>query len=117
MLSTPNVAKCVAIRHGNGSRRSLREPFHLVALSQFIPNTLLTDVQVDGFVKDGASRFVSPPRRRQRITAQLRAEVVAAYESGQTSRQVADEFALGRTTVLKILKAAGVTVRPQGRKY
>jgi len=30
---------------------------------------------------------------------------------------VAEELALGRTTVLKILKAAGVTVWPQGRKY
>jgi hypothetical protein len=30
---------------------------------------------------------------------------------------VAEEMALGRSTVLKILKTAGVTVRPQGRKY
>jgi hypothetical protein len=29
---------------------------------------------------------------------------------------VADEFGLGRTTVLKILKAAGVTVRPPGHR-
>ena len=43
----------------------------------------------------------------------LRAEVVDAYESGQTSRQVAEVSELGRTTVLKILKAAGVTVRPK----
>ncbi|ORA83659.1 hypothetical protein BST29_08955 [Mycobacterium malmoense] len=66
---------------------------------------------------NGTSRYVSPPRRRRRVTAQLRDVVVTAYESGQTSRQVAEEFALGRTTVLKILKAAGVMVRPQGRKY
>jgi hypothetical protein len=46
----------------------------------------------------------------------LRAEVVDAYESGQTSRQVAEVSELGRTTVLKILKAAGVTVRPKGRR-
>jgi predicted transcriptional regulator len=39
--------------------------------------------------------------------------VVEADESGQTSRQVAEELALGRTTVLKILKEADVTVRPQ----
>jgi len=43
--------------------------------------------------------------------------VVEAYESGQTSREVAEMFTIGRTTVLKILKAAGVTVRPQGQKY
>jgi hypothetical protein len=46
----------------------------------------------------------------------LRTAVVEAYESEKTSRQVAEEWALGRTTVLKILKAAGVTVRPQGRR-
>jgi len=40
----------------------------------------------------------------QRITASLRAAVVELYESGQTSRQVAEELALGRTTVLKILE-------------
>jgi transposase len=47
----------------------------------------------------------------------MRADVIEAYESGKTSRQVAARFGLGRTTVLTILKAAGVTVRPQGRKY
>ncbi|QLL08642.1 helix-turn-helix domain-containing protein [Mycobacterium vicinigordonae] len=61
--------------------------------------------------------FVSPQRQRRRITDRLRAEVVEAYESGQTSREVAETFAIGRTTVLKILKAYGATVRPQGRKY
>jgi hypothetical protein len=43
--------------------------------------------------------FVSPPRQRRRITAQLRKAVVEAYESGKTSGQVAEEWALGRTTV------------------
>jgi hypothetical protein len=60
---------------------------------------------------------VSPPRQRQRITDRLRVEVVEAYEFGQTSREVAQAFAIGRTTVLKILKEARVVVRPQGRKY
>ena len=89
----------------------------MVALGQFSPNTLLTSVQDDVSEVDRHSSFVSPPRQRQRITARLRAEVVGAYESGQTSREVAETFAIGRTTVLKILKAAGVMVRPQGRKY
>ncbi|MBU8830561.1 helix-turn-helix domain-containing protein [Mycolicibacterium goodii] len=38
-----------------------------------------------------------------------------AYESGQTSRQVAEELKVGRTTVLKILKAAGVRVGSAAR--
>ncbi|MCV7364737.1 helix-turn-helix domain-containing protein [Mycolicibacterium neworleansense] len=40
-----------------------------------------------------------------------------AYESGCTSREVAEELNIGRSTVLKILKQAGATVRPQGQKY
>jgi DNA invertase Pin-like site-specific DNA recombinase len=67
-------------------------------------------------VKDCPSTFVSPPPKRRRVTARLGADVVDAYESGQTSRQVAEKLELGRTTVLKILKAAGVAVRPQGRR-
>jgi hypothetical protein len=90
--------------------------FSLVALGRFSPNTLLTYVQYDAHVTDGSSVFVSPPRQRKRVTARLRAEVVDAYESGQTSRQGAEVSELGRTTVLKILKAAGVTVRPKGRR-
>ena len=74
-------------------------------------------MQDDAHVTDRSPSFVSPPRQRRRITARLRAAVVEAYESGQTSRQVAEGLAPGRTTVLKILKEADVTVRPQGRKY
>jgi DNA-binding transcriptional regulator LsrR (DeoR family) len=61
--------------------------------------------------------FVSPPRQRRRLTAQLRVDVVEAYEAGQTSRQVAASLGLGRSTVLGILKDAGVVVRPKSRRY
>lgn len=74
-------------------------------------------MQDDAYATDRPLLFASPPRQRQRITERLRAEVIEAYGFGQTSREVAETFAIGRTTVLKILKAAGVTVRPQGRKY
>ncbi|AWG70724.1 hypothetical protein DDJ51_00200 [Mycobacteroides abscessus] len=92
-------------------------PTYLVALGRFSPNILLTGAQYEVSVTDRPLEFASPPRQRQRITDRLRAEVVEAYESGQTSREVAEMFTIGRTTVLKILKAAGVTVRPQGQKY
>jgi transposase len=58
--------------------------------------------------------FVS---QRRRITDSLRAHVVEHYARGMTSRQVASTLGLGRTTVLEILKAADVAVRPQGRKH
>jgi DNA invertase Pin-like site-specific DNA recombinase len=58
-----------------------------------------------------------PVRQRRRITADPRAEVVEHYTAGMSSRRVAATLRLGRTTVLGILKAAGVPLRPQGRKY
>jgi len=63
------------------------------------------------------SRLVSPPPRRRRITASLRAEVVERYLAGMTSRQVAATLELGRTTVLDIVKTAGVTLRPRSRGH
>ncbi|WP_407336109.1 helix-turn-helix domain-containing protein [Dietzia kunjamensis] len=44
----------------------------------------------------------------------MRREVVSLYEAGQTSRAVAEELQIGRTTVLKVLKQEGVMIRPQG---
>jgi len=64
-----------------------------------------------------AHGLVSPPAKRRRITASLRADVVEHYERGMTSRQVAKTLGLGRTTVLGILKAAGVVMRPRGCRY
>ena len=61
--------------------------------------------------------MASPPPQRRRITALLRADVVEHYIAGMSCRRVADTLGLGRTTVLEILKAAGVEIRPQGRKY
>jgi hypothetical protein len=60
---------------------------HFVALGRFSPNTLLTGAQDDVYEVDRPLSFVTPPRQRRRITAHLRAAVVEAYESGQTSRQ------------------------------
>jgi DNA-binding NarL/FixJ family response regulator len=115
IVSRRDIHKSIHKAHENGPRSDLRGPFYLVALERVCSNTLLTLVQDDAHVIERPS-FVSPPRQRRRITAQLRTAVVEAYGSGKTSRQVAEELVLGRTTVLKILKAAEVTVRPQGRR-
>ncbi|WP_420093209.1 helix-turn-helix domain-containing protein [Mycolicibacterium sphagni] len=47
----------------------------------------------------------------------MRAQVVEAYEAGQETREVAEKFGIGRTTVLKILKQAGLKARTQPRKH
>ena len=88
----------------------------LVALERFCSNTMW-QTGSDHPPLAGENRPVTPSPKYRRITGRLRAAVVESYGSGQTSRQVAEELALGRTTVLKILKTAGVTVRLQGHRY
>jgi hypothetical protein len=116
-MSEANVRNYVPIGHENGPRRGLRGPFPLVALSQFWSNKRWPEGQSDTYVTGGNDSMSSPVRQRRRITHGLRVEVVEYYERGMSSRRVAATFGLGRTTVLEILKSAGVTVRPQGRKY
>lgn len=65
-----------------------------------------------------SSRYVAPPGpRRTRMTAELQAEVVARYQSGETSREVAEACGIAKSTVLRILKDADVKVRPRGVRY
>ncbi|MFI8774529.1 helix-turn-helix domain-containing protein [Gordonia sp. NPDC062954] len=47
----------------------------------------------------------------------MRRDVVQLYEKGMTSRAVAAEVGIGRTTVLNILKDCGAIVRPHGARY
>ena len=98
-------------------RLAWSEPLSLVALERVWSNTLVTDVQDDVDVTEGCERVLSPVSKRRRITAHLRTDVVEHYERGLSSRRVAALVGLGRTTVLEILKAAGVDIRPPGRMY
>ncbi|MBB1046521.1 helix-turn-helix domain-containing protein [Dietzia cercidiphylli] len=47
----------------------------------------------------------------------MRRDVVQLYEEGMTSRRVAEEVGIGRTTVLNILKDSDAVVRPHGARY
>jgi hypothetical protein len=62
-------------------------------------------------------RARSPLPQRRRITSRLRTDVIEQHERGMSSQRVATSLGLGRTTVLDILKAAGVGILPMGRKY
>ena len=104
------------MRHENGPRSLLRGPFHLVALERVWSNTMFTDVQSDTEVTNGPLSVLSSMPQRRRITASLRADVIEHYNHGMSSRWVAARLGLGRTTVLEILKLAGVEVRAQGRR-
>jgi DNA invertase Pin-like site-specific DNA recombinase len=94
--------------------RYLRGPFHLVALEQFCSNTT---IERSAHNVPDETTVQSVPEVRRRVTGSLRADVVEHYTQGMTARQVASTVGLGRTTVLKIPKEAGVAVRPQGRRY
>jgi len=77
----------------------------------------LTPELDDAPVTERRNLLLSPSPQRRRITARLRVEVTEQYKRGMSSREVALKLGLGRTTVLDILKAAGVALRPRGRRY
>lgn len=59
----------------------------------------------------------TPPRRHkldQRLNAEQLAEMVAAYEAGSHSAELSRSFGVGKTSVIKILREAGVKIRRQG---
>ncbi len=55
--------------------------------------------------------------RRTRMTDRLEQQIVELYGHGWSSRSVARELGVAKATVLRVLKAAGVQVRPQGLRY
>ena len=64
------------------------------------------------------SRFANPRRYvRTRVTAGLIMDVTARYERGESMRNIALALGMGKATVLKILYAAGVPIKPAGRHY
>ena len=58
-----------------------------------------------------------PSQRKARLTPQLQQAIVDRYASGLTSREVAEELGVGKSTVLTFLKRRGVTIRPVGLRY
>jgi hypothetical protein len=86
-------------------------------LPEFEPCTRLTSPGRDPDTAE-LSRYSAPPGpRRARITTELRAEVVARYQRGETSRQVSGTCGIAKSTVLAILKSEGIAVRPRGSRY
>ncbi len=57
------------------------------------------------------------PRRHkldQRLDAEQIAEIVAGYEAGSHSAELSRRFGVSKTSVIKILREAGVAIRRQG---
>ncbi len=64
------------------------------------------------------SRFANPrPYVRTRATTALARDVTARYERGESMRTIALVLKMGKATVLKILYATEVPIKPAGRHY
>lgn len=63
---------------------------------------------------EASARMERITPQRKRITAADRRRIVDLYAKGMSTRQVGDEMSLAKSTVLRILKAEGVELRPQG---
>lgn len=80
--------------------------FHLVVLAETKTNTRP--------LRDRPS--VRSPRwvpKKRRLRQRDRDEIVRLYSSGMSSRAVAAEVGVGRTTVLDVLRAMGIALRPR----
>ncbi len=64
-------------------------------------------------LRPSAVRRVRPKMRRVRVTQAMRQEVLDRYAAGDPTRVVAAAVGVSKTTVLAIVKQAGVT-RPWG---
>lgn len=82
----------------------------MVVLAQFKTNTLLPESHAASASRRGT--------QRQRVTKQKQREVVEKYEIGMSTREIARDLALAKTTVLRVLQQAGIKMRPRGgRNY
>lgn len=83
----------------------------IVALASFSANTPVA-------LRPPAARLDDRRQSgRRRITARDRAQIVALYEQGKSTRYVADEVGVSKATVLTVLKRANVPMRPVGAHY
>jgi hypothetical protein len=70
--------------------------------------------RLDELAQDREPERVSSRSSPTTITNTLRQHVLALYQAGRTSRQIADELCVAKSTVLGIVNAGGV-VRPTNR--
>lgn len=135
-LNTPRHRSCGAVSLANrwqmirgglpGVRKTASDLHFFVALGDLKLNTGAAlqpsadrrDEHLSASSAGARDHFVGPPSSdRTRVTDQLRAEAVARYRQGGTSRAVAAELGIAKSTVLSILQQAGVAVRPRGVRY
>jgi len=65
---------------------------------------------------DRGDQSRAPEGQRTRVTMKLRDSVVGAYTSGLSAAEVAESTGIAKSTVLRILRASDVAIRPRGRR-
>jgi DNA invertase Pin-like site-specific DNA recombinase len=59
------------------------------------------------------SLTISPPPVRKRLPKSVHPQIVAAYQAGATTRQLAKDYGASKTNIQHILHTEGVTLRRQ----
>jgi len=81
----------------------------MVVLAQTNPNTLTP------LVTPSARPTATRPSGKRRLKQSEKNQIVQLYNSGMSTRAVASQLQVSKTTVLGVLKHRGVEVRPRGR--
>lgn len=91
----------------------------MVVLNHLNPNTACTGPAPSDRSFFGSSDPVEtvPVQTRRRTKVKDRSEIVRLYESGLSSRAVAERVRIAKSSVLRILKEAGVEMRAPGVRY
>lgn len=78
---------------------------NFVALAQLTLNTPVVR-------ESSTARVREVVVKRRRVTGRDRAQIVELYNKGKSSRAVAQEVGVAKSTVLRVLGEAGVEMRP-----
>jgi hypothetical protein len=74
-------------------------------------------------IQGSGPRNLEPPKprtsggRRKHLTPKEAAEIVSKYEAGVSMARLKAEHHMAKRTVAKVLRAAGVTIRPRGGQH
>jgi hypothetical protein len=66
-----------------------------------------------GYVRPAGSAPLAPAQNARRLGEQRVAELIGRYEASQSCPQLATHFKLGKSTIIRILHAHDVQMRPK----
>ncbi|MGW0355830.1 helix-turn-helix domain-containing protein [Nocardia nova] len=84
--------------------------------THLLERLVLTSQRAEDNSRPALNAAAAPPTagRKKHVTAAERAEIVAKYKAGASLVQLRTEHRMAKRTVTKLLREAGVTIRPRG---